>query len=148
MGDFPEEVPIGYLNGEDMVERYRDEEMQKQVQQQNKDFLFLSKEEFDTYKRTGNLNRFRQAANKLFALAENIAEAETNQFFKDFQQFATAFKQSEKIKFVSDSEKLDFLIKLKALHSLYYHGIEEATDLEALENTYKEVYDKLKKGMR
>jgi len=133
------------LGCEKMPERYRDEGMQEQMQQQNKDFLFLSKEEFDTWRRTGNLRRFRQAANKLFALTEKLVETKRNVFLKGFTEFAQEFKRTKTIEFSNKRELLDFIGKLKLLHSFYYHGIEEATDLESLENTYKEVYDKLKK---
>lgn len=121
----------------------RNTEQLELLDEQNKDFLFQSKEEYGIYERTGNLNRFRQASNKLFALTENIVERDTGKWFATFTDFATNFKKGNSVKFRTRGEMLDFLTKLKALHSFYYHGIEEATDKEALENTYKEVYAKL-----
>lgn len=128
---------------DNMEYKARTEEEEKQLEEQNRDFLFLSKEEYEMYRKTKNLNRFRQAADKLFALAQNIIKMKSGTYFRTFKEFATEYKESNVMAFKDRKEKLDFLFRLKGLHSFYYHGIEEADDIEALENNYKEVYEKL-----
>ena len=106
---------------------------------QVKKFLATSHQDFEQYKATKDVNRLRDAAEKLFTTAENLVECKTGERINDYRDFKRLVPKVVEKK----EDRIALMSKLSQLHVFHRHGLQEPNNIAEMEELYQDVYGQI-----
>lgn len=103
---------------------------------QVKRFMATSRQDFERYKETGDIEYLRDAAEKLFTSAENMVEYKTGDRINDYRDFKRLIPKVVEKK----EDRIALMSKLSQLHVFHRHGLQEPNNIKDIVELYRNVH--------